>query len=480
VSERGILGYAGYIPRRRLPRQTIAAAMSWANPGLKAQVRGELALRAWDEDALTMAVEAARNCTLDALPPPASLWLASTTLPWADRDSAAVVVEALGLDPGIVTLDVTSSQRAGTAALASALRGQDGCALVVASDCRDARPGHALEMQIGHGAAAIVVGTGATLAARWLGHRALSRDLVDHYRMRAERFDYTVEERWVRDEGYARIVPDAVRPLLAQAGVAAGDVRHAIFPCAASIGQALCKSLGIEGTALVDDLAGPCGHTGAPHPLLLLARTLEAAQPGEIVLVVGFGQGADALLFQATGHVRERAPVHSVQAQLARRREETSYVRYLAQQGLVPVDWGNRAEFDNRTALTAFYRRRDSVTGFSGGRCTACGTVQFPRARMCVNPACRRTDTQVPQPLAGVRGRIKSFTEDWLAATVNPPLQYGNVELDGGGNVFMEFTDCEPGTLAVGRAVEMCFRVKDVDRRRGFVRYFWKPRLLEE
>jgi uncharacterized OB-fold protein len=368
----------------------------------------------------------------------------------------------------------------GTSALAGALKASGPCALVVASDCREAKPGSPLEMQIGHGAAAVLVGAGERPIARWLGHRAVSRDMVDHYRVRGERFDYTVEERWVRDEGFFKIIPETVRALLADTGIAAERLARAIFPCPAAVGQALCKTLGIKPAALADDLAGTCGHTGAAHPLLLLARALDDAAAGDTILLVGFGQGADALLFHVTEHISDIRPRQSVQAQLERRREEPSYVRHLAQQGLVPVDWGNRAEFDNRTALTALYRKHDSITAFNGGRCSACGTVQFPRARICVNPACRRTDTLVPVSLAGLHGRIKSFTEDWLAATVNPPLQYGNVELEGGGNVFMEFTDCEPGTLAVGRAVEMCFRIKDVDRRRGFTRYFWKPTLVEE
>jgi 3-hydroxy-3-methylglutaryl CoA synthase len=480
MKQRGILGFAGYVPRRRLPRAVIATAMGWANPGLQSQARGELAIRAWDEDAITMAVDAGRHCGLDALPAPDSLWLASTTLPFADRDGAAVVAEALGLDSAISTLDLGSSQRAGTAALAAALHAAGSSALVIASDCRETRPGSPQEMQIGHGAAAVLVGTGERVLARWLGHRSVTRDMVDHYRVRGERFDYTVEERWVRDEGYMKIVPEAVKAVLAATGTEAGSVARAIFPGSASVGQSLCKALGIGAAALVDDLAGLCGNTGTAHPLLLLARALETAAAGEKILLAGFGQGADAFLFETTDALAGYRPRRAVESQLGRRREETSYVRYLAQQGLVPVDWGNRAEFDNRTALTALYRRHDSITGFKGGRCTACGTVQFPRARMCVNPACRRPDTQVPVSLTEARGRIKSFTEDWLAASLNPPLQYGNVELEGGGNLFMEFTDCEPGTLAVGRSVEMCFRIKDVDRRRGFVRYFWKPRLLDE
>ena len=97
MSARGILAYGAYVPRLRLRRQTIADAIAWVNPGLKAQAKGERAICDWDEDSLTMAVEAARDCRIDSLGAPDSLALASTTLPFADRDNAAVVVEALEL-----------------------------------------------------------------------------------------------------------------------------------------------------------------------------------------------------------------------------------------------------------------------------------------------------------------------------------------------------------------------------------------------
>jgi uncharacterized OB-fold protein len=38
----------------------------------------------------------------------------------------------------------------------------------------------------------------------------------------------------------------------------------------------------------------------------------------------------------------------------------------------------------------------------------------------------------------------------------------------------MEFTDVEPGQLEVGMPVDLRFRVKDFDDKRGFRRYFWK------
>ncbi|RMF95202.1 MAG: hydroxymethylglutaryl-CoA synthase family protein [Gammaproteobacteria bacterium] len=477
MSARGIVAWGSYLPRRRLPRQVIAEALGWTAPALRG--KGERTIAAWDEDALTMAVEAARHCVRDGGSPPTSVWLASTTLPFVDRDNAAVLVDALNLPAETRTLDATASQRAGSSALAEALLA-GGDTLVIASDCREARPGSPLEMQVGHGAAAMRVGEAASAAAEFLGHRTASADLVDHYRARGQRFDYSVEDRWVRDEGFFKLIPPVVQALLDEQGLAGADIGQAIFPCPARVAQRLAKTLGIDPDRLADDLSGPCGHTGTAQPLLLLARALEQAEPGQLLLLVGFGQGVDALLLRTTERILNASPLVTVDSQLAAGRQETSYLRYLAQQGLVPLDRGNRAEFDNRTALTALYRNRDRITGFSGGRCRACGMLQYPRARMCVNPECRALDTQDAVSLAGVRGRIKSFTEDWLAASIDPPLQYGTVELDGGAQVFLEFTDCDPGSLAIGQPVEMRFRIKDVDERRHFTRYFWKPAPVEE
>ena len=45
---------------------------------------------------------------------------------------------------------------------------------------------------------------------------------------------------------------------------------------------------------------------------------------------------------------------------------------------------------------------------------------------------------------------------------------------EGGGRIFMDVTDVEPGDIDSGTPVRMVFRVKEWDDRRGFTRYFWK------
>src|SRR3990172_1419039 len=96
----GILSFGAYVPRLRLQRTAIAAANTWFNPGLRGLARGERAMANWDEDAVTMAVEAARDC-LTGFDRGAvgSLYLASTTHPFDDRQNASIAAGALHLRP---------------------------------------------------------------------------------------------------------------------------------------------------------------------------------------------------------------------------------------------------------------------------------------------------------------------------------------------------------------------------------------------
>jgi len=155
-------------------------------------------------------------------------------------------------------------------------------------------------------------------------------------------------------------------------------------------------------------------------------------------------------------------------------RPETSYLKYLSFNGLIDLEWGMRAEMDNKTALTAAWRDHARAARFEGGRCERCGTVQFPRSALCVNPACRGQDSQQPTSLADVPARVLSHTSDFLAYTPNPPFQFGHIDFEGGGRVLMEFADTDVDELRVGLPLRMVYRIKDFDRQRGFRRYFWK------
>ena len=477
----GIHAFGGYVPRRRLQREVIAATNAWFNPGLKGLGKGERSIANWDEDAVTMAVEAAR----DALGSTGrdgdviqGLYLASTSLPFQDRQNAGIVAEALHLGHSLRTLDVTGSQRAGTSALVTALQavaGGGGPVLVVGAEKRRTKAASPLELTTGDGAAALLIAQGDG-AARLLGHATETVDFVDHYRGQNQAFDYVWEERWVRDEGYLEIVPKAVVRALDAAAVEPGAVTHFCFPSAARrVAAMLASKLGIPAASVRDNLQGTCGEAGAAHPLLMLVHALEQARPGDKVLVTGFGQGCDALVVEAGERLAAATPLLGIAGHLTRRREETNYQRYLAINDLVTIERGLRAEVDKQTGLTTLYRNKDMLLGFIGGRCRTCETPQYPKSNVCANPTCNAVDSQDDYPFSERTATLNSHTADRLTYSPDPPAYYGMVQFDEGGRAMMDLADIDPDTeLQVGQPMRMVFRVKDYDTNRGFRRYFWK------
>src|ERR1700688_2069092 len=129
----GIRSYGAFVPRLRMAKAAIAEAHAWALPHLKSLARGERALCNWDEDAITMAVQAARNCLDTSLASAVTgLTLASTTAPFADLQNATLVARALRLEPGVPCQDSSGSTRAGLRALVQALQSPGNSHLVVA------------------------------------------------------------------------------------------------------------------------------------------------------------------------------------------------------------------------------------------------------------------------------------------------------------------------------------------------------------
>jgi len=471
-----ILSIGAYVPLMRLQRASIFEANRWFAPGLKGLARGERAIANWDEDTVTMAVEAARNCLAGTDGVAVStVVLASTSAPFADRQNAGIVKDALNLDDAVLTIDAGTSQKAGTGALIQALRsGDHGATLIAASENRRARPASEDELINGDAAAALLVGPGDGIA-RFVGSHSISADFVDHFRAGDAEFDYGWEARWVREEGHAKLAGAAIGGLLAAHGIEGSAIAHfaAGIP-AKGAAAALARAAGIPAEAVVDDLAATLGYAGCAQPLLLLAAALEKAKPGDRIVVVGFGQGADALLFEATDAIAAPRRAIGLAAALSRSRREENYLKYLAFAGHLKLELGKRAEFDQKPVLTALYRNRKAVLGLVGGRCTVTGTIQFPRSEISVNQNAPEIGTQEDYPFAHRRAKVLTYTADSLTYTPDPPNYYGMVEFEGGGRMLTEFTDADPDSIFVGAPVRMMFRVKARDERSGFVKYFWK------
>ena len=472
----GITGFGGYVPRLRMERSAIAAAHKWMAPSLRGQALGRRAFCSWDEDSVTMAVEAAR----DALPPGRAvemdrLLFASTTMPFADLQNAAIIAGALGLRHDIQTLDIGQSQRAGTSALMAAFRDAGGTTLVTASDRPRGKPASTQEIGFGAGAAAFTLGSVGVIATLQ-GSASSTAMFVDHFRSADGKYDYYWEERWIRDEGYLKIVPPAVKAALADAGVAADAVKHFILPTpfkgvSAALTRKLGLAAGVEAHALDED----GGFCGSAHGLVMLAKVLETAAAGDVILLVGFGQGCDVLVLRVTDAIAGFRPKRGVSGALADGQSHADYLRLLSFDDGIDLEWGMRGEKVLKTAFTEQYRSSHQLGGFMAGKCGKCGTFQFPQLPYCANPECQAPQDQfVAVSLADVPAAVLTYTADWLSYHPAPPLYVGFVQFDNGARVLMEMVDVNAKGVDTGMPLRAVFRIKDVDKARGYPRYFWK------
>ncbi|MBW2208703.1 MAG: OB-fold domain-containing protein, partial [Deltaproteobacteria bacterium] len=475
----GITSFGGYIPRLRLNRMSIFQEMGWFAPAIIMVAQGERSFCNWDEDSITMAVEASRDCLkgMDKSRVDAH-FLCSTTLPFADRSCAGMVKTALNLRDDMLAEDFTSSLRCGTSALITALdsvkSGNRNHVMVTASDKREAKAAYFYEMWFGDGAASLLVGD-ENVVAEFLGSYSLSYDFVDHYRGVDKKFDYMWEERWVRDEGYSKIIPEAVSGLFQKLSITMDDVDTLIFPCFFKREHAkIAQTLGATSEKVMDNLHEVCGETGAAHPLVMFVQALQKAKPGDRILLAGFGQGCDALYFQVTDHIQELSPRPGIQGALDNKKTIDNYPKFLKFRDLIQTEMGIRAEAPTRTAMTVLWRKRKMLLGLVGGKCRECGTPQFPKMDICVNPDCHAIHTQDDYEFSDVPAFIKSFTGDLLAVSLDPPAIYGMIQFEGGGRFMADITDCELDDVKVGQKVHFAFRRRYTDRERGFTGYFWK------
>lgn len=465
MSTIGISAHGAYVPKARLPRERIAAEWGGFSMG------GEKAVANHDEDSLTLAVGAALNCfasgearDLDGV------LFATTTSPYREKQMAATVAAVLDCRDDVRTADVTDSLRAATTALLAAIDQVKAGArrvLVTGADCRTPEPDSMNEQSNGDGAAAIVIGSDDVIA-EIVDTVSLSDEFLGSFRTDEQAYGKSFPGFDVK-LGYGRQLAAAMKAILTKAKVAPEQLAAAVIagpnPRAP---QGVAKGFGIDAKKqLTDMLWTVVGDVGCAQPLLMLSAALERAQPGDLILVVGVGDGADALLLRATDRVAEFRPVRGVAAQIEVKRTLPSYGTYLRFRRLLKKD----APAQALSTPVVLFRDRKKLLPLYGGKCKACGTVQYPQHRVCIE--CSDRGGLEPVKLSRT-GKVFTYVVDHVADSPDSPVASAVIDLDGGGRVLMELTDCEQDKVEIDMPVELTFRRYHDGF--GMKNYFWKAR----
>ncbi len=335
--EVGIVGYGAYVPKYRLPAEEISRV--WRDgqdldflPIKQKSVPGP------DEDTITMSIEAAQNALQRAGIEPQNIgavWVGSESHPYAVKPSGTLLAQVLGISPATVSGDLEFACKAGTEAMQAGIAfvgsGMGRYALAVGADTAQGRPGDALEYTAAAGSAAFILGAAEESLAVLEGSYSYVTDTPDFFRRAHQKYPEH-GNRFTGDLAYFLHIREAVTHLLDALGLTPQDFAHVSFHQPnVKFPRKKAQDLGfhaaqLEAGLLVDYI----GNTYAGAAVLGLTAILDAAQPGERILLASFGSGAgsDAFSFVITDKIKEAQKLAPATMQYIRREETINYARY--------------------------------------------------------------------------------------------------------------------------------------------------------
>lgn len=460
-----------YIPFYRLKGEEIGRAWGSGSPV------GEKSVANYDEDTITMAVEAGMDCLSGYDETKIStVYFASTTSPYREKQAATLIANALDLPRNIVTADFSGSLRAGTSALNAAVDTVSADpkknVLLIASDCRTGAPGSNFEKELGDGAAALIVGGEGNV--KIMEFHSHAEEIIDVWRAQDDGYVRMWEDRFVYEEGYIANIREAVTSFLKESGGSMKDYAKVVLsaPDQRRFREG-SKMFQLEKEQAQNPFLDEVGNTGAAHALMMLVNCLEGAKAGERILLINYGDGCDLLNLQVAGELPQSPGRRGVSGFLRSKMYIKNYEKYIQMRKLMQVDMGRKRP-PATSSSPVLHRDRKMVLGMHAAKCRGCGRLFFPPQRICLY--CRAKDEYDTVRLADKRGTLFTFSKDFLAQSIDRPVVTSIVHLDveDGVRVFCTMGDRDPDTVKVDMPVEMAF--KKMSEAEGFFNYFWKCR----
>jgi hydroxymethylglutaryl-CoA synthase len=300
----GIVSYGVYIPKYRIRVNEIARV--WGDKDNIAQSLRvfEKSVPDMDEDAVTIAVEAARNAVMRAQIDPCrigAIYTGSESHPYAVKPTGTIVGEAICTSSTFTAADFEFACKAGTAAVQACLglvsSNLIDLGMAIGTDVSQGAPGDMLEYTAAAGGAAYIIGS-KDLAAEIEGMYSFTTDTPDFWRR--EGMPYPEHGgRFTGEPAYFKHVTSAARGLMEKLKTKPEDYDYAVFhqpngkfPVRAA------KMLGFSQEQIDPGLVVPMiGNTYSGSCLIGLAATLDVAEPGERIFVTSFGSGAGSDAF---------------------------------------------------------------------------------------------------------------------------------------------------------------------------------------
>ncbi|MCX6799053.1 MAG: hydroxymethylglutaryl-CoA synthase [Candidatus Diapherotrites archaeon] len=339
----GIVGYGVYVPRYRITVDEIAR--TWKKDGAKIRESlnvAEKAVACFDEDACTIAVEAARRAIKQwggNAQKIGAIYVGSESHPYAVKPTATIVADAINAGPELTAADLQFACKAGTAGIQiclglvlSEMPYWIDYGLAIGTDTAQGRPGDALEYTAASGGAAFIIGKKKEEVIAKIDETfSYTTDTPDFWRRQHAEFPRH-GGRFTGEPAYFKHIVGATEGLLARTGLKAEDFDYAVFHQPnGKFPVRVAQMLGFGMDKIKQGLITPMiGNTYSGSSIIGLASILDIAKPGEKILAVSFGSGAgsDAFAITVQKPIEEKRPEVPV-LEMIKEKEYISYAEYV-------------------------------------------------------------------------------------------------------------------------------------------------------
>lgn len=445
---------------------------------------GKKAVAGFDEDVVTMATSAVLDCykengiVKNEIKNVDLMLLATTCSPYKEKLSAAIVATACGLKENAVVAELSGSIRGGSSAFMlvnAALKGGSfGEAIIVISECRKGLPASELEQSLGDGAIAVTLSQKEEdVCAVIEKGMSIYKATTDFWRKDEDKFVQKTDQRFIEEAVYVPLLEHAISRVLKEENLTPSDFGKAvIYGYNDRVIRRVGEKIGFDKAQLQESFFSMTGNMGLASAFLMLYVALSNSKPGDLVLFATYGDGADVYVLRTT----ERVSQLSLSKLMSKLNKEIaiSYADYLRWHDIIDYERPNLAP-RLRPSVIAQWRRLNAVLQLEGVKCVQCGCAQFSpigqAIRVCIN--CQAKDSFEPYRFSDKKGKLFTYSIDWLQTGKTVPGINGVVDFDDGGRLVCELTDCTPEQIYPGMPIEMTLRKYSEYET---ITYFWKAK----
>ncbi|MBI2018107.1 hydroxymethylglutaryl-CoA synthase [Candidatus Daviesbacteria bacterium] len=309
----GIVSYGVYIPIFRIKPSQIAQAWGKGFGEIEKSLGVyEKTVASYDEDAITLAVEASYQALVNAQIKPQqidAITVGSESHPYAVKPSSTTVAGILGLPEELLAVDLEFACKAGTAGIQLladfSQAGHAKYCLAVGSDVAQSRPSDVLEYTASSAAAAFILGK-SNIIANIVDFTSFSSDTPDFWRRDSEKFP-SHAGRFTGSPAYFAHVLGASERMFEKTKMKPQDFDYAVFHMPnAKFPKEAAKKLGFTPKQLEAGFIVPqIGNPYSASSMIGLAAILDVAKAGDKIFMCSYGSGAgsDAFMFEVTKEI---------------------------------------------------------------------------------------------------------------------------------------------------------------------------------